>query len=100
MKKIISSLSLSNISSIASAKIVNLTMLIAGCAIYIDQILEMIHSAPFPVSPLVDEWIRWIIRVAGTIMVIYTAMSKKKDIDIDVKIKDVTPSETSIGKKD
>lgn len=98
--KRLTELSFSNIKRQASASLVNLTMAVAGCAIFVDEILKILHRAPFPVSPNVDAWVKWIVEVAALIMIIYTALSKKKDVSVDVSVSQATaPDQTALGKQ-
>lgn len=54
-----------------------------------DEFLNILHSAPFPVSFTVDEWVKWLLKLAVWVVGLLMVFNRKKnDIDIGVKISD------------
>ena len=45
-------------------------------AVWSKQVLLIIHQAPFPVSPNIDIWVDWILKVVASILGFWTLLSK------------------------
>lgn len=66
-----------------------------------DEFLNILHSAPFPVSFKVDEWIKWLLKISvWSVGVLMVFNRKKNDIDIGVKVTQTpnTPAEKDEAK--
>lgn len=63
-----------------------------------DEFLNILHTAPFPVSTIVDDWIKWLLKISvWSVGVLMVLSRKKNDIDIGVKVsqQEETPAESS-----
>lgn len=61
----------------AAPALVAATGAVGTLAVYKDEVLMLIHDAPFPVPPSVDAWIGWTLKVAATALTILTVFTKK-----------------------
>ena len=61
----------------AAPKLVAATGVVGTLAVYKDEILTLLHDAPFPVSTCVDAWVGWTLKVAATVLTILTVCTKK-----------------------
>lgn len=67
----------------SNAILVLITLILANGSIFSEQLITLLHEAPFTVSPKVDEWIIWTLKVITFVMSVISIFTKKKDDKID-----------------
>lgn len=67
----------------SNAILVLITLILANGSVFSDQLITLLHEAPFPVSKRLDEWIIWTLKVLTFVMSFISIFTKKKDDTID-----------------
>lgn len=91
MKQAILNLSWKNWNKTTSAVLTAVTGIVGTVAVWNEEILSVLHQAPFPISDEIDLWVKWSLKFTTLVLTIATIGSKKRN--------DVAPSETALGKK-
>jgi uncharacterized membrane protein len=87
MKRIISNFSWKNWNKKTNAVLTAFAGIVGTVAVWNEEILSVIHEAPFPISTEIDLWVKWILKISSLALTIITLGTKKKnDIDIGVNI--------------
>ena len=63
----------------ASQTLTAWTGAIGTLAVYKDEVLALLHEAPFPVADTVDHWVTWILKASATVLTILTIFTKKPE---------------------
>ena len=70
---------LSNWRKPAHEALVMASGIVGSATAFTPQLLSVLHESPFPVSPLVDEWVEWILKLATVCLAGLTIFSKKQE---------------------
>lgn len=63
----------------SNAILVLITLILANGSVFSDQLITILHEAPFEVSRAVDDWIIWLLKVLTFLMSVAAIFTKKKD---------------------
>lgn len=69
-------ISIKNWSAAPSSALALATSIVATFMAFADQIISLLHEAPFPVPASVDAWITWTLKVATLTLSILTVFTK------------------------
>lgn len=90
MKKILTKIGWRNWNKAANATLTGLAGIFGIIAVYRDEIISVMHLAPFEISHKVDEYIIWILKVVALILTMVTLGTRKKnDLNIGIKLTEV-----------
>lgn len=62
----------------ASQTLLAWTGAIGTLAVYKDEVLALLHEAPFPVPVTVDHWITWVLKASATVLTLLSVFTKGK----------------------
>jgi uncharacterized membrane protein len=101
MKRIISNFSWKNWNKKTNAVLTAFAGIVGTIAVWNEEILSVIHEAPFPISTEIDLWVKWILKISSLTLTIVTLGTKKKnDIDIGVNISSEPKKEPKQNEED
>lgn len=72
-------ISISNWNKEANGLLTLATSIVATFMAFADQVIALLHEAPFPVPESADVWIRWTLKMSTLILSIVTVFTKKTD---------------------
>jgi hypothetical protein len=85
MKKVLINWSFKNFNKAANTLLTMISGIVGIIAVWNEEVLSVLHEAPFPVSDSVDIWVKWILKISSLALTIITLGSKKQD-QLDIKV--------------
>lgn len=85
MRTILATWSFKNWNKAANTLLTMITGIVGIVAVWSDEILSVLHEAPFPVSESVDIWVKWVLKITSLILTVITLGNKKQD-QLNIKV--------------
>ena len=63
----------------ANAKLIVASGIIGSITAFTPQFLAVIHEAPIQITPLLDAWVTWILKLATIILAFLAIFTKKEN---------------------
>lgn len=71
-------ISLKNWNKPASQTLITIAGVVGTLTAYQDEVLGILHDAPFPVSTEIDLWVKWLLKASTTFLTILVVFTKKQ----------------------
>ncbi len=85
MKRIIFNWSFKNFNKAANTLLTMISGIVGIVAVWNEEVLAVLHEAPFPVADSVDIWVKWVLKISSLALTIITLGSRKQD-QLDIKV--------------
>lgn len=63
----------------ANAVLVMWSGIIGSITAFTPQFLAVVHESPIPISPMLDVWVTWILKLATITLALFSIFTKKKE---------------------
>ena len=83
-------MSISNWNKEANGFLVLAMSIVGTLTAFSNEVINILHEAPFPVSPIVDDWIMWLLKLATltlSIVTVFTTRSESGGTDVTTEDK-------------